>query len=334
MSKENILEKLKKNYADPQSILIILKMHQFINENLEEITREFIKSLDAYCQKIKEQQTTNEKNKISYIHFSILRTALREKDHRLRIDAYDQTYYADKHACTGYYHAGWALKYYEEYLDYIELNRRPFVWIKKHQLLDMAEEELQKYTLYISHIIRKMLNNPAAEALLDTIDKEEIFIIRVGEYLDKSDIVYKQDKTIKDPIEIKTKLENYRQDQFIYEIVPGLDLSKGNYQNKNISFSDLSHCNLSHSNLENTIMENTKLTAANLTEANLSQTTSLNTDYSNANLTGSKFNNALLINASFKNAKIHQANFDQATLINPDFAGAEITETNIPKTGD
>ncbi|NLW47123.1 MAG: pentapeptide repeat-containing protein [Firmicutes bacterium] len=343
--KETAFEHFQRTYVNEVSRAKLTDLEDFYRQHRDELAPEFLESLRRICLRTGAMQSSGEKTKIAYIHYAMLRTVLREKSHLWRVDAYDNSWYLDRRECETYYDAGWAFKF----LDAFETELEPYLKrylnrIGKADLERLKMREATKYQFYVIALARYALKQASALKELHEIAKETLFEIRVGEYFDISETVYKEDLRPKDPQEIKMWLEKKEPNQYSYEVFRSLDLSNGDYEGNDLRYADFNGANLSRSNLRKTMLLETKLTGATLEETDFSLADIFAADFKGCQLQGARFYEAnggnslketsagLLFRfdgVDFRGANLEGADFEGADLNGADFTGANLTGVNF-----
>lgn len=72
---------------------------------MEDMTASLIKAVEAGCKQVRLLQDKQLKGEIRYIHFSLLRTRLREREACYRLDFYDEQWVLDEMECSVYWRA-------------------------------------------------------------------------------------------------------------------------------------------------------------------------------------------------------------------------------------
>lgn len=343
--KETAFEHFQKTYVKEVSQRKLMALEDFYRQHRDELAREFLESLRRICLRTGSMQAGGGKPKIAYIHYAMLRTALREKSHLWRIDAYDNSWYRDRRECETYYDAGWAFKFLDAFEAELEPYRKQYLnRIEKGDLEQLKLREATKYQYYVIALARYALKQASSLKELREIAKENLFEIRVGEYFDFSEVVYKEDLRPKDPREIKMWLEKKEPRQYSYEVFRGLDLSNGDYEGVDLRYADLNGADISRSSLRRTILMGANLTGATLEETDFSLADILAADFKDCQLRGARFHEVnggdglkettagLLLGfdgVDFRNANLEEADFEGADLSGADFTGANLAGVNF-----
>ena len=309
------------------------ELDYYVKSHFEQLVEQFVDCFSEYCNKIYEMQRQGRKGAIAYIHFSVLQTNILLKKHEIRLDAYDENWFLDYVECSDSYHVGEFYSYLEQYGDLVEELRK-----KSNGKTSLAEAqrrvfaESKLYLFYIAELIRAGMRKVVQTEAYQRIERASCFVVCIGGYLDRFDILYKEDNTIKDSKEVRSYLQSKKKKLFSYEIFENLDLSKGNYEELEFQFSSFVGCNFTQSswnkshllfsNLQNTMLKNTKMEKMKI----------FDTDFSGATLEQVDFAGAKIKHVSFAGAKLIQVDFSKVLLAEEiNFQDAQIVDCKLPE---
>ena len=352
MDRTEALEHFYQNCVKQAVIEKISQAEHFFDKHKDELVPDFVDSFRRLCMKIKKMQIDNKIGKIGYIQYSMLRSNIIENNYDYLIDTYNKQWYFDskQQECQEKYNSRWAFIFLEELEKVLEEKRRIYInTIYKPDIDHIKLEKARIFNQFIKNLARYAMPKAAQILEFNAIDMEDEFEVRVGEYYDLSEVVYKVDMRVKDPEEIKEWLEDKKEDCYVAEILRDMDLSLGNYTGIDLRFADFSGSNLSGSILENSILIGTKFCRCNLENINLTGTYIHDADFSGASLKnadfftakGSKsmidtiasriyslwgvnFEGADLEGADFRYTDLRGANFKSTNLIGVNFKGANL----------
>ena len=307
---------------------LAIELDSYVKGHFEELVEKFVKCFTDYCTKISTMQQQDKKGKIAYIHFSVLRTNILLKKHEIRIDAYDENWYMDSVECSYNYAVEEIYSYLEKYGDVVI-----DLWQKSQGINDLADvyrkvfNESNIYLFYVAELIRMGMKRIKNIEAYKSVKKAECFIVGIGGFMDRFDILYKEDYTIKDSREVKRFLQSHKQSLFSYEIYEKINLSRGNYEDLEFQYSSFTECNFSQSslsksrflfcNFRNSILEDVKMNKIKIFDADFSGSKLENVDFSGAKLKCISFEGAKLKNVNFKDAiLVEDINFKDAIIEN------------------
>ncbi|MDR0286951.1 MAG: pentapeptide repeat-containing protein [Clostridiales bacterium] len=308
-------------------------LDRYIRVNFDELINKFVECFEQYAQKIVSMQQTGKKAPIAFINFSVLRTNILAKHHILRIDAYDKNWYADRTECSGEYEASEVYQWLDTFESILEESRKKSGGTLT--LLDVQTqvfEESYNYLLYVVEIIRAGMRKVAEIESYQKINRYEVFTVCVGSFQDVSQIVYKEDTTIKDAKAVKRSLQAAQQSQYAYEICNGLNLSEGNYEGGKILFSSFIGSDFTGSSFKKSVMLGNNFQEAILRNTNMEQIRAIDTNFSGALLENVNFRGAELNHISFVGSKLINVSFEDVLIATDiDFEKAELVDTMVPQ---
>lgn len=337
-------EHFQKTYVKEISRVKLMALEEFYQRHRDELVPDFLESLGRICSRIESMLQCGRKSKISYIHYAMLRTALLENSHLWRIDAYDNSWYRDPNECTAYYDAGWAFKFLDSFEAELEPYRKQYLnRVVKADLERLKLREAAKYQYYVIELARYALKQAATVPEFQKIAKETLFEVRVGEYFDITEVVYKEDLRPKDSRETMLWLEAKEPNQYSYEVFRGLDLSGGDYEGIDLRYAYLNGANVSRSNLRKATLIGAQLTGATLEETDFTLADIFGADFNHCQLQGANFRGADggsgikettpwlpgFAGADFSGANLEGADFEGANLRGANFSGANLAEVNF-----
>ena len=314
-----ITNKLKLSSLDieQKSMECLTNLDRYIQHNFDDLINDFLIQFARYCRKITLMQEAGKKGPLGFIHFSQLRTNTQAKRHMIRLDAYDENWYGDRVECSGEYNACAILIWFEEFANAMEAAGKNLYSHKKRKDVKRAIfAESKKYLFILAELIRIGLKKAAETEWFQGIKREAVFVVCIGEYQDTSDILYKEDASIKDPQTVKHFLEDKDQSIYTHEICENLDLTYGCYEGDNLLFANFTGCDFSHSSFNNSLILN----------SNFSNTVMKNTKLENAKIFHTDFSGATLNSVSFQGSELKNLSFAGAKLINVDFNGLLLAE--------
>lgn len=192
MSREKALEEFKSGYVRMKNTEKVLELKEYFDKNKDKLALEFIESLKNMFIKIYEMQSKNSKGKIAYITYSMLRTEILQKNYMYLVEAFDKSWFLDDKRCSINYDSTWAFKFLDEFEEALEKKRIEYMnLITSADVEKIKLEEAQNYNYFIKELAKYSLENSKEIEEFEKIDKEEKMQIRVGEYMDVSEVVYK-----------------------------------------------------------------------------------------------------------------------------------------------
>lgn len=340
MTRDEALLHFQEHYVKAASHAQRLALETYYQNNRDDLAAGFLESLRHICLRIKEMQAAGTKGAIKYIHYAMLRTAILDQTYHWRIDAYDRRWYRDEQECSVEYDAGWAFRFLAAFnAELSEPCKRYLNQITKQDLQQIFLKEATIYKNYVTGLARYALSQSSLPFEFTEFTRDNVFEVRSGEYFDISEVVYKEDTTVKDPQEIREGLEAKREFEYSYEVLSGLDLYGGDYKGVDLRYTDLRGSNLSGSNLQLARLLGAKLAGANLVAVDFSWADLRAADFRQCDLRGSKFYGATgaagldpeesCLLPGYDGVKFNGANLAGADLSGADLRGAIFIEANL-----
>jgi len=318
-----------------RSAQLLLELDAYVALNFDQLIADFVDCLTTYCQKIVKMQATGEKKAISFLNFSLLQTNLLRQKYELRIDAYDETWYLDRVACVGSYEVG---KFYQGlttfWQELVATHKKYLGKLKYSQLQSLFFEESYKYLIFVQELMRVAIKKAVESNIYQQVKRNDVFVICLGGYQDGVDVVYKEDRTIKNAKAVRRHLtaKNGQEARFSYEFCDHLDLSAGNFTRVSTAFSSFTGCDFTDASFEASAHVMTNFELATFKNTNFKNTKLFDLNFSGATLENLDFTGSRLKHLNFQGATLKNVNFEQALLISQlDFTGATLINTQIPK---
>ena len=183
--------------VDQKSAELLCNLDAYVSVYVDELVNKFVECFKQYAEKIIQMQQLGKKEAIAFINFSILRTNILTKKHALRIDAYDQNWYRDRKECIGEYDISDFFKWHGKFESLLEAARK-----NSGGRLTLADvqalvfKESYSYLRYVTEIIRIGMKKVAKTESFQNIKRYEQFIVCVGNYQDKTQIVYRFEEAL------------------------------------------------------------------------------------------------------------------------------------------
>ncbi|MDR3288012.1 MAG: pentapeptide repeat-containing protein [Peptococcaceae bacterium] len=291
----------------------LARLEEYLSLHTDALTDKFLRQFEQYCHKIASRQETGEKQPLSFIHLSVLRTNILARRHTIRLDAYDENWYADRAELSGEYDAAEFYTGLDAFADALHTAAKPYGDLKPRQVQKAVFEESKKYLVVIAEFVRIALRKAAETEWFQRLNRNPLFAVCIGEFQDRCDIVYKEDTTVKDAGTVKRGLEE-KLPVYTHEICENLNLSHGQYDDIRLLYSNFSGCDFSGSSLKNAVILYSDFKGTRLRDVDLGKAQIIGADFSGALLENVNFKGALLKNVSFRGAKFSQVNLEEAIL--------------------
>ncbi|MGZ0039196.1 pentapeptide repeat-containing protein [Paenibacillus ottowii] len=322
-----------------------------------------IEEFRGYCRHIRQEQLQGRKGRIGYITYSMLRTTWLEERPAYLVEVSDALWMLDPQPIRFEWNTSWAYSYWTD------LQRQLRGEVEKQQV-SLSELEWEQIMLEAAVHIHALVVNVVRTAMKQAVylpefqelEREETFEIRVGEYLDHSVSVYREDRRAIEANEIRSWLEEKEEHAYSYQALTQVHLSDGDYSLLDFRYTAFRQIRMEHSRLHGCVLVGTvwqeselngiDLTYSLLQGANFSgcsmkgaildvvigsagdgSDASLDweplgfagVDFTGASLQGARFHDAQLQGAIFQEALLQKASLDGADLTDACFVGANVT---------
>ncbi|MGR6127700.1 pentapeptide repeat-containing protein [Paenibacillus sp. SER-28] len=295
MNREEVFRHFKNEIYEPLKHRMLFALEVYFQNYKHALAKAFCNSLEQIFEKVKLMQQEGNKHALGYISYSMLRTELANGRATYLVEAMDKRWFMDLHTCRDTYDADWAFHYLDEWE--MELSKQAKKYGGRIGLDDIQRMKLHA-AVYVHQYIIALARFSITEEWFDDIQfaheiqLEDVFELRVGEYLDRSEVIYKRDVRVKDSIVIKDWLEEKKPYDYIHEVFRKIDGSQGNYEGIRLQYADLSESSF------------------------------INSDFTGGNLIGSCWYKAYLQEADFSDCLIQEARFEKANLREASFRDA------------
>jgi hypothetical protein len=347
MKRAEAWEHFVTNYARSTAGKKIMELEHYFTQHRDELITEFLESFREICLKIKAMQVAEAKGKIAWITYSMLRTAIVDRRPVYLVEACDQQWFLDPVECRTRYQAGWAFQFLDqlgtelaEQLKSLYLHQIDRTKPERYLL-----QEAEKYHQYVIRLARYAMPRAVQLPEFQAIAKEAEFAVRVGEYMDSSEVVYRESRRIKDLAAAEPRLEVIEEGlASIYGALTGLNLTQGDYWGIGLEYADLSGSDLSHSQMQYSTLTGAKFNRCSLVGIDLDEALIYEADFGECDLQGANLTNVVgaagLIDAeewyvpgflpvNFSGANLEDANFKDAKLRGAIFSGANLKNVNF-----
>jgi len=309
------------------------KLDAYVQEHYALLLAKFMEQFESYCRKITQMQEAGKKGAIAFVYFSMLRTNILAKRHKLRLDAYDENWYKDRAECSGEYDVGEIFVFFDEYTDILDKAcRGVYAGNKLAEQQSIIFDESKKYLIFAAEIMRVGLSEASKTEWFNSVIRHEVFTVCIGEYQDRADILYKDDISIKEPVSVKRRLESKKQQVHTHEVCKNLDLSFGNYSGKCFQFSEFDGSDLTSSNFSSVKIICSSFSGAVIRNATFCKAQLFDVDFGGAALENVSFSESQLNHVSFAGAKLINVEFENLLYVNSlDFQNVSLQGTIIPE---
>lgn len=193
MMKEAALEDFVKRYVLDrwqQELSVIDKRYY---ENKHNIKENLLGAFDSLCKNAVTLQELEKKGPIKYIYFSFLRTSIMQNTSLYRLDAYDEKWFLDKEECTASLKVDFIFNSLFQHMEELENKKMEY----GRQITSMDIERIKlleapKYHIMTMEFIRSLVQQLVEIESYKKMLKSKDICIMAGEYMDASEILYKE----------------------------------------------------------------------------------------------------------------------------------------------
>ncbi len=349
MNRKQALEHFKAGPLKEKQIEKRGQLRDYFNMRKDKLIPDFVESFRRICIKIAEMQARGEKDKIGYITYSAMASNIADRNYIYVIDAYNVEWFFDEVECRDSYDVSWAFRFLDEFEAELEPQRK--LYMDKITKADMEQFRLEGFGIYnavIKDFIRYAMPYAVKIEEYKQIEKADVFEVRAGPYKGASELMYKEDRRIKNSSEIKVWLES-KEEIYDYEILKDLDLANGDYEGIGVRYGDFSRSNLENCNLkkcnfigtkfiessllgtdlEDSAIDRADFTKSDLKNANMKGVKGLYTKFENTDMENVILTQAELVDANMKKANLKNSIFTEALIIGVCFDGANLENCNF-----
>jgi|GEM_PF-401179 len=283
-----------------------------------------IEEFRGYCRDIRQEQIQGRKGKISYITYSTLRTTWLEERPAYLVEASDALWMLDPQPIRFEWDTSWSYSYW------IDLRQQLRGEVEK-QRISLSELEWEHAMLEAAEHIHALIVNMMRLAMKQAVclpefqelEREERFEIRVGEYMDHSVSVYREDRRAMEADEIRLWLEEKEEHAYSYQALTQVQLSDGDYSLLDFRYTAFRQIEMEHSRLYGCVLVGTVWQESQLNGSDLTYSLLHGADFSGCSMKGAILD-AVMGSAGYGS----DASFDWEPL---GFAGVDFTGASLHK---
>ncbi|MGW9529307.1 pentapeptide repeat-containing protein [Paenibacillus terrae] len=321
MNREEVFRHFTNEIYEPLKHRMLFALEVYFQNHKHTLAETFRNSLEQILGKVKLMQQEGNKQPLGYISYSMLRTELANGRATYLVEAMDKRWFMDLHPCRDTYDAEWAFRYLDEWET--ELSKHAKKYGGRIGLDDIQRMKLRA-AVHIHQYIIALSRFSVTEEWLDEIQLEDVFELRVGEYLDRSEVVYKRDVRVKDSTVMKEWLEEKKPYDYIHEVFRGIDGSQGHYEGIRLQYADLSESSFNNGVFAGGNMIGSRWNKTCLQEADFSGCLIQEARFEQANLRGASFRDAVAVPGIYQSERWERPGFQPVS-----FAGADLTEAEF-----
>ncbi|MBP1172899.1 MULTISPECIES: pentapeptide repeat-containing protein [unclassified Paenibacillus] len=322
-----------------------------------------VEEFRGYCRDIRQEQLQGRKEKIGYITYSMLRTTWLEERPTYLVEAANALWVLDPEPIRFEWDTSWTYSYWTDLQQKLRREvEKQHVSLPELEWEQVMLEAAVHIHVLVVNIMRLAMKYAVHLPEFQELDREETFEIRVGEYMDHTVSVYKEDRRALEASEIRSWLEEQEEHAYSYQALEKIQLSDGDYSQLDFRYTAFRQIEMEHSRLHGcvlvgTMWQESQLDGIDLTysllhgadfsgcsmkgaildvvmgNAGYGSDASLDweplgfagVDFTGASLQGARFQDAQLRGAVFQNSLLQRAFLNGADLTDACFAGADVS---------
>lgn len=342
MNRKESVHHFYTHQVEPARAKLMNDLQYTLSTRHTELTAEFLSHFRLLIQEVSAAQQRGAKGRIAYIQYSMLRTELLGGAMNILVEACDASWLLDQKPIRSSYSSQWAYECLERMLN--DLREELPNYQGSVTAVELDRIMLQEATLvnrYLVHFIRNSCRALEDFEWNSLIDLDQIFEVRVGEYLDASECVFRLDRRNRSIEEIGEALEESDGLDVMYAHFQGLDMSEMECSDLDFRYSRFDHIDMHSTEFQRCVLVGTVWRNCSLENTDFTGSILYGADFSGCSLEKSVFKEIMgdkghpegLVQGpgydalNFENANLSGADFRGARLRGAIFRGANLTDT-------
>ena len=307
----------------------------------------FTENFKSVCADIAKAQAGSTISAISCLEYTMLYTNFINQRYVAEVWAYDDKQYLDKkQKIVGEYDTSFLFVHFEELWDKLLAHRkRYFRMVSPKDVTSFMLQVMPNFYSYLANIAKYAIPDCIDEKPLTNIAKNDIFKVRIGDYMAQSRSVFTLNKTRNTNVnELVYWFSERSRTEYNFQDFSDLDFSSRDFSNTVFRYVQFLRAILNNTNLESCSLTGASFRGAQLENCNLNDSAIYEADFSYASMKNASFLNVRgkagllkenewqqpgFLPVSFRNADLTCANFKWADLSGADFTGACLANTNF-----
>lgn len=323
-------------YANKQKNSKLLELECLFQIEYIKYISMFRNNFSSICETIIMLQKTGNISDISYIEYTMLYTNFINKRYMVDVRVYNEDWYLDKKQISvGHFDVSFIFNKYEELWEQLLTDRKMYN-VNKMEIVSYILTSLPDFYSYVTSMCRFGIIKCTEKEIFKLIKKTNEFEINVGEYMARTEPIYKENG-IKNQKLIDAWFNERFEHEYAFEDFTGLNFSSRDFSEIDFRYSDFRHSYLNNVNLQDSLLIGTRFCFASMEYTDFSYCTLYEADFTGANLENAKFVGVVAdagimndemwdmpgyIGVSFCNANLQNADFTKSNFIGADFTGA------------
>ncbi|WP_427181560.1 pentapeptide repeat-containing protein [Paenibacillus sp. TC-CSREp1] len=339
--KESVLH-FYTHQVEPARARLMDDLQHTLHTRHTELTADFLSHFRLLIQEISDAQKRGAKGRIAYIQYSMLRTELLGGAMNILVEACDASWLLDRTPIRSFYSSQWAYECLERMLNGLreELPRYQgsVAAVELDRIMLREAALMNRYLVYFIRRCFRELEDVEWHSLMET---EQIFEVRVGEYLDASECVFRIDGRNRSIAEIGEALEESDGLEVMYGHFQELDMSRMVCSDLDFRYSRFERIDLHSTDFQRCVLIGTHWRNCSLEDTDFTGSILYGADFSGCSLERAVFREIIgeaghpeglaqgpaYDALNFENSNLSGADFRGASLRGAVFRGANLTNT-------
>ncbi|CAI6065105.1 hypothetical protein PAECIP112173_01948 [Paenibacillus sp. JJ-100] len=341
----NRKDSLKHFYADQveqERVRLMDDLKRTLESRSTELTAKYMEHFTEFIKEVALAQQVGTKGKIAYIQYSMLRTEVLNGAMNVLVEACDSSWLLDRSPVRTYYSAQWAYDCVERMIERLKQTLPSYQGaVTAVELEHVRLQQVALVNRYLVYFIRRCGYLLEDLELHLHMQLEQNFEIRLGEYLDASECVFRLDRRERSIEEIGEELEESNGIAVMYAHFQGLSMAEMECSDLDFRFSRFEHVDLKWTDFQRCMLVGTRWRNCEMDGVNFSDSLIHGADFSGCSLQGAVFRGVVgdmgqpegLVQGpgydavNFKNSNLEGADFRGANLRGANFSGANLVDT-------
>jgi uncharacterized protein YjbI with pentapeptide repeats len=323
----------------------LIKTEVDFTKHMQGLSDAFSNHFQAMCADIVKAQGKSTLSAISHLEYTMLYANFIDRHYIAEVWVYGDEWYVDEgQRMIGKYDVSFLFAHFEELWDKLLIQRKRYVGnVSSKDVMSFMILALPKYYSYIANLARFAIRYCLDIKPLADIIKNDVFTIRVGDYMAKTEPIFTQKKN-KDINELITRFQLRLRYENIFEDCSDLNFSALDLSNSVFRYVQFRRATLNDANLRSCSLEGANFNKAQMKNCCLDNSAIYEADFSYADMKNSSllyvFGRSGLQNdnewmhvgflpVSFRYADLTDADMTGASLKGADFTGANLTRADL-----
>ncbi len=298
----------------------------------------FQKNFRSICENIVTLQGSGKLGEISYLEYTMLYTSLAQRKWNSQVRVYGVDWYFDSRQMgAGNFDIPFLLTKYQELWNALMTERKRYAGaVSAQDALSFLLASAPQFYKYVAAACRFSILPCIEEGPFRLMQRAERFEINVGEYMARTESIYKENKGITSKNALDWFMQRH-EFEYTFECFCGLDFSGADLSKIDLRYSDLRNAKLAGTDFQGSMLFGTRFCNADMQGANLRCCLIHEADFTGANLSNACFTSAKAYSGlpkrpdwittgyrkvSFRNADLTETDFRECGIQDADFTGA------------